>query len=226
MARNSGTLSAEQARGFHEQMLVLSGLQLEFEAKMKQFGQTDFLGEDTPAVVAALGRIEDHLNQVLAFWEQSGWTIREGTSLAVVSDGLVRLFRVRAHLRPGVSGPMKDITRIINEQMFGKAREQTRAALEQQESQDSTLEDRPDGMDKTPKCSVRDDWPVSALCGTPLAGLRPPGEGDLVVGVDGHRVAGVVGQAVVAGAEEPAVGEVGEAEAGPGVVVVGVTPGR
>ena len=76
--------------------------------------------------------------------------------------------------------------------------------------------------------------PRRVACGPPHPGrcaaaahcdLRPPGEGDLVVGMDGHRVAGAVGQAVVAGAEEPAVGEVGETEAA-GVVVVGVTAGR
>ena len=44
----------------------------------------------------------------------------------------------------------------------------------------------------------------------------------LVVGVDGHRVAGVVGEAVVARAQEPAVGQVGETTARPGVVVVGM----
>jgi hypothetical protein len=122
----NAVLTAEQARGFHAQMLILSGLQLGFEAKVKQFGQTDFLDEDTGKVVEALSRIEEHLNQVLVLWEQSGWTIREGTTLAVVSDGLEKLFRVRDHLRPQVSDQMREITLLINEHVFGGASKDTK----------------------------------------------------------------------------------------------------
>jgi hypothetical protein len=45
--RQTAILSEEQARGFHAQMLILNGLQLEFESKVRQFGQTNFLGDDT-----------------------------------------------------------------------------------------------------------------------------------------------------------------------------------
>jgi len=122
-------LTKEQADSFREQMLVLSELQLGFESKAKQFGQTNFLDDDTDQVVKNLGRIENHLNQVLWLWEQSGWTIREGTHLGLVSDGLVRLFRVRDHMRPEVSEPLRDITRLINKHVFGEATERTQNAL-------------------------------------------------------------------------------------------------
>lgn len=87
--RQTAMLTKEQADGFHAQMLILDGLQLEFESKAKQFGQTNFLEDDTDQVVKNLGRVENHLNQVLELREQSGWTIREGTPLQLVSDGLV-----------------------------------------------------------------------------------------------------------------------------------------
>ena len=94
-ARQTG-LTSEQADGFRAQMLILSKLQLGFESKAKQFGQTDFLDGDT--------------GLVLLLWEQNGWTIRKGTCLGQVSDGLVRLFRVRDHMRPEVSEPLREIT--------------------------------------------------------------------------------------------------------------------
>jgi hypothetical protein len=119
--RQDAVLTEEQARGFHAQMLILSGLQLGFEAKVKQFGQTNFLGDDTGKVVEALGRIERHLNQVLDLWEQHGWTIREGTALAVVYGGLEKLFRVTDYFRPQVSDQMRKITKLINEHVFGGA---------------------------------------------------------------------------------------------------------
>lgn len=125
----TAVLTEEQACGFHAQMLILSGLQLEFESKAKQFGQTNFLDDDTDNVVKCLARIEDHLNQILFLWEQSGWTVREGMALKVVSDGLVKLFRVRDHLRPEVSEPMREITCLINKHVFGVATLKTQAVL-------------------------------------------------------------------------------------------------
>jgi hypothetical protein len=127
--RQNAVLTKKQPRGFHTQMLILSGLQLGFEAKVKQFGQTNFLDDDTGKVVEALSRIEEDLNQVLDLWEKNGWTIREGTALAVVSDGLVKLFRVTDHLRPQVSDQMKEITKLINEHAFGGASKDTKAVV-------------------------------------------------------------------------------------------------
>lgn len=127
-------LTEEQARGFHEQMLILSGLQLGFEAKVRQFGQTNFLDDDTVKVVEALGCIEEHLNQVLDLWEQRGWTIRKGTPLADVSKGLEKLFRVRAHLRPQVSNQLWKITELINKHVFGGASKNTKEVAEGIES--------------------------------------------------------------------------------------------
>ena len=118
-------LTEEQARGFHEQMLILCGLQLGFEAKVRQFGQTNFLDDDTVEVVEALGRIEKHLNSVLKLWEERGWRIREGTPLAVVYGGLKELFRVRDHFRPEVSNQMWKITVLINKHVFGGATKST-----------------------------------------------------------------------------------------------------
>jgi hypothetical protein len=122
-------LTSEQAEGFHAQMQILSKLQLDFESKAKQFGQTNFLDDDTDQVVKNLGRIENHLNHILWLWEQRGWTIREGTSLGQVSDGLVRLFRVGDHMRPEVTEPLREITRLINKHVFGEATERTQNAL-------------------------------------------------------------------------------------------------
>jgi hypothetical protein len=110
-------------------MLVLNGLQLQFESKAKQFGQTDFLDADTDQVVRDLGRIENHLNGVLGLWEHKGWTIREGIRLEEVSDGLEGLFRVGAHMRPEVSEPLREVTRLINKHIFSEATAPTRKAL-------------------------------------------------------------------------------------------------
>jgi hypothetical protein len=139
--RQNAVLTEEQARGFHAQMLILSGLQLGFESKAKQFGQTDFLDDDTGKVVEALDRIEEHLNQVLELWEQSGQTIREGTALAEVSKGLEKLFRVRDHLRPQVSDQMREITELINEHVFGGASKDTKAVMVRIDSERHARED-------------------------------------------------------------------------------------
>jgi hypothetical protein len=128
-AGQTAILSEEQARGFHSQMLILNGLQLEFESKARQFGQTNFLGDDTDQVVTNLGRIENHLNRVLELWEKSGWTIQQGTPLRLVSDGLKLLLRVREHLRPEVSDPLRKITELINKYVFGEALKETQDAL-------------------------------------------------------------------------------------------------
>jgi hypothetical protein len=130
-AAQTSVLTAEQARAFQAQMQILNGLQLHFEAKAKQFGQTDFLDADTQQVVTRLFRIENHLNQVLQVWEHSGWAIQEGTALNVVSEGLIPLFRVRDHLRPQVSQPMREITALINKHVFGEARKDTQKALKE-----------------------------------------------------------------------------------------------
>ena len=54
--------------------------------------------------------------------------------------------------------------------------------------------------------------------------LAESGEGDGAVGCPGLVVVAVVGSVVVPGAEEGAVGEVGGAALGPGVLVVGFAP--
>lgn len=132
----------EQARGFHAQMLILSGLQLGFETKGKQFSETDFLDEDTGKAVEALGCIEDHLSEVLDLWEQNGRTIREGTALAVVYDELEKLFRVRQYLRPQVSDQMRKITMLINEHVFGGASKATQDIAAKIDSARVAREDR------------------------------------------------------------------------------------
>jgi hypothetical protein len=123
-------LTAEQARGFHAQMLVLNGLQLDFESKAKLFGQAGILGDDAKQVVQLLGHVEGYLNDILRIWEMGGWTIRQGTHLAVVSDGLIRLFRVRASFRPGIANPLHEITQLMNKQLFGEANADARTALD------------------------------------------------------------------------------------------------
>lgn len=113
LAGQEHLLSLEQVRGFHGQMLILNGLQLDFEAKARQFGQTNLLREETEQVVKHLGKIESHLNQVLELWEHSGWRVQEGADIDVVSKGLEGLIRVRQNLRPNVSDPLREITRTL-----------------------------------------------------------------------------------------------------------------
>jgi hypothetical protein len=129
-ARRTAVLTQAQAEGFHAQMRILSGLQLDFEAKARQFGQTDLLGNKTAQVVDKLSQIENHLNLALQLWEKNGWAIREGTPLHQVPDGLELLLRVREHLRPNVSIPLREITEIINEHVFQAATTSTKIALD------------------------------------------------------------------------------------------------
>lgn len=135
----SESLTAKQARGFHKQMLVLNGLQLEFESKLKQFGQTNIFGKDNPQIVTLLRQIEHHLNGVLSLWEDRGWTIDEGTPLREVSDGLKRLFLVtgKDDFGPNVSDPIKVVVRLTGKPVFGEASTETQKAFTKAESGNS-----------------------------------------------------------------------------------------
>lgn len=115
-------LTAEQARGFHEQMVLLNTIQLAYEAKLRQFEQADLLGADKPRVVKELGYIESNLNDLVNLWEAYGWLIREGTLLGPVSEWLQDLFR-QDEFRPTISKPMRAITEIMNRQLFAPEEE-------------------------------------------------------------------------------------------------------
>lgn len=128
-SRSAARVTEEQARGFHDEMLLLNGLQLGFEAKARQFGQTNLLKEDTKRVVTLIGGVEEHLNSVLSLWEQAGWTVREGTSASVVYGGLEKLFRVRTEFGPNVSDRLHEITEMVNRHIFDEATKPTKAAL-------------------------------------------------------------------------------------------------
>ena len=93
-------LTEEQARGFHAQMLILSGLQLGFEAKVKQFGQTDVFGgasKDTKAVVARIDS-ERHAREAAsasprnasnpAANEDESWDTAGGSGSGIRGSGL------------------------------------------------------------------------------------------------------------------------------------------
>jgi hypothetical protein len=122
-------LTARQVRAFRHQMRALTSLQLEFESKVRQFGQTNLLGEDTNNVVRCLDQIESFLNDVLKHaWEQRGWTIHVGSDVSAISDPLQPLFR-RDMFRPNLSDPLREITRVINKHAFGEATEETRDAF-------------------------------------------------------------------------------------------------
>lgn len=129
--RSAGRLTQDQAHGFHEEMRLLNELQLGFEAKARQFGQTNFLAEDTDKVVEHLGAVEEHLNNVLSLWEVEGWKVREGTSASLVYDGLQKLFRVRTEFGPNVSVRLHEITELVNLHIFGEeATASTKKALD------------------------------------------------------------------------------------------------
>ena len=124
----SGVLTEMQAQGFQAQMLILNGVQLDFEAKARQFGQTDLVGPDTARVVQLLGSIENHLNQVLSVWETNGYLIQAGSAIEPVSVGLEKLFRVSDHLRPMVSDPLREVLKLLNRRAFGEATPTTKKA--------------------------------------------------------------------------------------------------
>jgi hypothetical protein len=161
LLRQYAKLTEEQADGFREQMLILNRLQLDFEAKRKQFGQTNLLDDDTGAVVKALSNIEDYLNNVLDLWEKKGRTIREGTPLAVVYDGLQNLFHVTGRFGQ-ISDWMEDITKLINKRVFGKASKKTQAVVadikehQAKEASSSDLRAKNTGIDapETPSSSA------------------------------------------------------------------------
>ena len=112
-------------------MLILNGVQLDFEAKARQFGQTDLVGPDTARVVQLLCSIENHLNQILSVWENNGFLIQAGSAIEPVSVGLEKLFRVRQHLRPKVSDPLREILELMNRRAFGEATPTTKGAYEE-----------------------------------------------------------------------------------------------
>ncbi len=115
-------LSREQARGFGKQMRKLNRLQLGYEAKKRQFTQADLLGEDRAAIVTTLALIESYLNELVGLWEEHGWTFQEGTVLDEISPGLQQLFR-KEQFRAAVSDPMRGVTAVFNEHLFGSTTE-------------------------------------------------------------------------------------------------------
>jgi hypothetical protein len=144
------TLTEQQSRAFREQMLALTVLQLGFESKARQFGQTNFLGKDTDRVVTLLGDIEHYLHEILKVaWEQRGWTIHAGTQVAVVSNPLQMLFR-KDPFRASMSEPLREITGLINAHVFGEALAKTQLALESVVKKDEAAEDaeEPTGEEK------------------------------------------------------------------------------
>lgn len=111
-------LTKEQAAGFNQQMQLLNSLQLGYEAKARQFEQTDLLKGDRKPVVDKLDKIESYLNGLVGLWEEHGWEVREGTALHLISADLQPLFR-QDLFRPAFSLPMREITAVINAHLFG-----------------------------------------------------------------------------------------------------------
>lgn len=148
----------QQVEVFHAQMLALTDLQLQFESKVRQFGQTNLLGKDTGEVVELLGQIETHLHKVLKqAWEQRAWTVRTGSDVSVVSDALQPLFRKRS-FRDNMTTPLQDITRLINAHVFSGASDETREVLDDIDERDRQFEDalEPDDEDVSgPEPSAR-----------------------------------------------------------------------
>lgn len=134
-------LTEQQAQAFHGQMLALTRLQLGFESKARQFGQTNFVGDKTLKVVSLFGDIEHYLHEILKdAWERRAWTIHAGTDVAVVSDALQPLFR-KDPFRTNMSDPVREITRLINAHVFGEALPATREALKRVDEADAAAED-------------------------------------------------------------------------------------
>lgn len=126
---NHGNFTKCQAQDFQEQMRTLNTLQLDFESKKRQFSQTDFLGEETPNVVANLEVIEKHLNKIVKeVWEKGGGAIQAGVSIEAVSTKLISLFDT-IEFREAVSDPLGEITRIINKHVFGEASSETQSLV-------------------------------------------------------------------------------------------------
>lgn len=111
-------LSREQTSGFRKQMQILNRLQLGYEAKTRQFEQADLLGDDRAAIVETLEHIQKYLNALVDLWEERGWTFHEGTFLDEISPGLQPLFR-KKEFRAAVSHPMRGVTAVFNEHLFG-----------------------------------------------------------------------------------------------------------
>lgn len=129
-----GRLSERQVNGFQEQMLHLNKLQLGFESKMRQFGQTDILGDDTRRVVDLLSEIESHLHDVLKEAWERGQT-EAGADVKPVSDSLQPLFD-KDDFRAHVTQPLNEITRLINRHVFGEASQETQELMAEIEGRD------------------------------------------------------------------------------------------
>jgi hypothetical protein len=135
---SDGRFTEEKARAFHEQMLGLNSLQLGFESKKRQFEQTDFLLEDTGKVLTCLRGIEKHLNEVLKnSWEKRASTIQAGADIKPVSDALLPLLDT-PQFKEHVSGPMTEITRLINKHVFGEASEKTKQLVKSWEEEEAS----------------------------------------------------------------------------------------
>lgn len=130
-------LTQEQVNGFTKQMLRLDTVQLKFEAKARQFGQTNVLNDDTTSVVKDLVTIEKHLRKTLEVaWEGRSWTIREGTEVKEISDALQPLLR-KDEFRTGVSDPLYRLTAKINANLYGGATQATSEALSEIATQEA-----------------------------------------------------------------------------------------
>ena len=130
-------LTPEQVDGFKKQMLRLDTVQLKFEAKARQFGQTNVLNDDTTSVVEDLVTIEKHLRKTLEVaWEGRSWTVREGTQVQEISAALQPLLR-KDEFRTGISEPLLRLTAKINANLYGGATQATSVALSKISTQEA-----------------------------------------------------------------------------------------
>jgi hypothetical protein len=129
LGAGTGEFTDGQVEGFRTQMLALNDVQLEFEAKMRQFGEAGLLRTGGDQVVGDLHTIEDHLNNILSeAWEGLGPGIQTGSSIEPVTTALHGLLDKNA-FRMHVSDPRSRITTAINEDVFGEASREAKSAL-------------------------------------------------------------------------------------------------
>jgi hypothetical protein len=113
----SATLTVEQRAEFWEQLKLLNACQLTLEKVSRDIeGQPGVYGEDHASIKKEIDRVEDHVNKIIANWEEYGRTFTVDADLATIMAPMksLRSFLLGARVKDYVANPISDAARRIH----------------------------------------------------------------------------------------------------------------